>query len=75
MEKYWEIRAGNLILVKVSSRYFGQQSLNEVFASRIHERQDGRLLSGGFFFSERTNISGYVRDGLRYLIGKRLKTG
>ncbi|MCD8221285.1 MAG: hypothetical protein LUD07_03640 [Clostridiales bacterium] len=43
MEKYWEIRAGNPILVKVSSRYFGQQSLNEVFASRIHERQDNSI--------------------------------
>ncbi|MCD8122522.1 MAG: hypothetical protein LUE65_09870 [Clostridiales bacterium] len=43
MEKYWEIHAGNPVLVKVSSRFFGQQSLNEVFATRIHERQDSGI--------------------------------
>lgn len=40
MNKYWDLEQSCPILVKESYRYFGQQSINEVFATRIHERQN-----------------------------------
>lgn len=39
MEKYWEFSKEGPILVKESSKYFGQQSVNEVFASFVHKLQ------------------------------------
>ena len=39
MEKYWDLMHKTPILVKESYKYYGQQSINEVFASIIHDRQ------------------------------------
>ncbi len=40
MEKYWDLSGDIPRLVKSSYRYFGQQSINEVIATRIHELQN-----------------------------------
>lgn len=37
MEKYWDLSGNTPVLVKECYKYFGQQAVNEVFASRIHE--------------------------------------
>lgn len=39
MEKYWDLEGNIPYLVKESSRYYGQQSVNEVIATKIHELQ------------------------------------
>ena len=39
MDKYWDLDHQIPDLVKESSKYFGQQSVNEVVATRIHELQ------------------------------------
>lgn len=38
MKKKWVIRDGTRYLMKVNSNNFGQQSINEVIACRLHER-------------------------------------
>ena len=38
MEKYWDLMHKTPILVKESYKYYGQQSINEVFASIVHSR-------------------------------------
>lgn len=43
MEKYWDLQQNTPILVKESSKYFGQQSINEVFATYIHKSQDSNI--------------------------------
>ena len=40
MEKYWDLSQTPPVLVKESTKYFGQQSINEVFAAKIHELQN-----------------------------------
>lgn len=40
MEKYWDLGHEVPILVKESSRFWGQQSVNEVFATLLHTRQE-----------------------------------
>lgn len=40
MEKYWDLAQTPPTLVKESYKYFGQQSINEVFATMLHERQN-----------------------------------
>ena len=39
MEKHWDLAQPTPTLVKESYKYFGQQSVNEVFATMLHERQ------------------------------------
>lgn len=39
MQKYWDLDHEIPILIKESYKHYGQQSVNEVFASRIHELQ------------------------------------
>ena len=39
MDKYWEVNNGKPILVKRAYRNYGQQSINEVFATELHRRQ------------------------------------
>ena len=39
MEKYWDLSGEQPILVKESYRFWGQQSINEVFATFVHELQ------------------------------------
>lgn len=39
MEKYWDLGGDVPILVKRSTAHYGQQALNEVFATAVHERQ------------------------------------
>lgn len=39
MEKYWDLSGEVPVLVKESYHYFGQQAINEVFATRIHQMQ------------------------------------
>lgn len=43
MEKYWDLMHEIPILVKESYKYYGQQSVNEVFATLIHERQKSEV--------------------------------
>ena len=43
MEKYWDLAQPIPTLVKESYKYFGQQSINEVFATMLHERQDAGI--------------------------------
>lgn len=43
MEKYWDLQQDVPILVKESSKYFGQQSFNEVFATHLHQAQDTQI--------------------------------
>jgi len=39
MEKYWDLSANTPVLVKESYKYFGQQSINEAFATLLHDKQ------------------------------------
>lgn len=39
MKKYWDLTQKTPTLVKKSSNYLGQQCINEVFATMLHERQ------------------------------------
>lgn len=39
MKKHWDLTKKTQTLVKKSSNYFGQQCINEVFATMLHERQ------------------------------------
>lgn len=43
MEKYWNLMHKTPILVKESYKYYGQQSINEVFASIVHSRQPSNV--------------------------------
>lgn len=43
MEKYWEFGDRGPVLVKESSKYFGQQSVNEVFATMLHQLQKNEI--------------------------------
>lgn len=40
MEKHWDLMYEPPVLVKESYKYFGQQSVNEVFVTILHERQN-----------------------------------
>ena len=46
MEKYWDLSESVPLLVKESYKYYGQQAVNETFATRIHE-----LLGAGISFT------------------------
>lgn len=43
MEKCWDLMHKTPILVKESYKYYGQQSINEVFASIVHSRQPSNV--------------------------------
>lgn len=43
MEKYWDLMHKTPILVKESYKHYGQQSINEVFASIVHSRQPSNV--------------------------------
>lgn len=43
MEKYWDLQQEIPVLVKESSKYFGQQSINEVFATFLHKKQNTNI--------------------------------
>lgn len=43
MEKYWDLDYEIPVLVKESYRYYGQQSVNEVFATYLHELQNSGI--------------------------------
>ena len=43
MEKYWDMNTPVPTLVKKASGYHGQQAVNELFATRIHELQDNDI--------------------------------
>lgn len=43
MEKYWDLMHKTPILAKESYKYYGQQSINEVFASIVHSRQPSNV--------------------------------
>lgn len=40
MEKYWDFNQSIPVLIKECSKFYGQQSINEVFASKIHTLQN-----------------------------------
>lgn len=43
LEKYWDLEGETPILVKECTRYDGQQSVNEVIATKIHEMQNTKI--------------------------------
>lgn len=43
MEKYWDLDYNSPVLVKESYKYYGQQSINEVFATYLHELQNSEI--------------------------------
>lgn len=40
MDKYWDLSGDTPVLIKESYHNFGQQAINEVFATRIHQAQN-----------------------------------
>ncbi len=40
MEKYWDLNYDTPVLIKKASEHYGQQAVNELLATMIHERQD-----------------------------------
>lgn len=40
LDKYWDLSGDVPVLVKESYKYYGQQALNEAFATRLHEMQE-----------------------------------
>ena len=40
MEKYWDLNHDTPMLTKKASEHYGQQAVNELLATMIHERQD-----------------------------------
>ena len=43
MEKYWDLNNDTPVLVKEAYKNFGQQSINEVVATKLHELQNGNV--------------------------------
>lgn len=43
MDKYWDLSGNIPVLVKESYKYHGQQAVNEVFATRLHEMQNTNI--------------------------------
>ena len=43
MDKYWDLNGNVPVLVKESYRYFGQQSINEMFASNVYALQNNDI--------------------------------
>lgn len=48
MKKHWDLIKKSPTLVKKSSNYFGQQCINEVFATMLHERQGAAIPFGRY---------------------------
>lgn len=45
MKKKWVIENGIRYLMKVNANDYGQQSINEVIASKLHEKMVGIIMS------------------------------
>ena len=43
MDKYWDLNTAVPTLVKTAYREFGQQAVNELFATELHERQNAGI--------------------------------
>ncbi|MBQ9015456.1 MAG: HipA domain-containing protein [Firmicutes bacterium] len=43
MNKYWDVSGDEPVLVKRAYRSYGQQSINELFATKVHERQNAEI--------------------------------
>ena len=43
LDKYWDLTENPPHLVKKAYAYFGQQSINEVFATRLHQKQSSKI--------------------------------
>ena len=43
MEKYWDLTKGTPMLVKTAPMHYGQQSINEIFATMIHHNQNTNI--------------------------------
>ncbi len=43
MEKWWDLNYDKPILIKESYKYYGQQSVNEMFASLLHRKQQNSI--------------------------------
>lgn len=73
MEKYWDFTGKVPVLVKESSKYYGQQSVNEVFATLIHESQDTKIPYTKYsaIFSENNSIyakcESFTNDDLEFI--------
>lgn len=61
MEKFWDLNENPPVLVKTASTHFGQQAINEVFASRIHKLQNSGIP--------------FVRYGLRMTEDQNIQSG
>ena len=58
MEKYWDLSGSIPVLVKESYKHFGQQAVNELFATKVHE-----FLNAGIPYTSYT-ISGTEDRGI-----------
>lgn len=43
MDKYWDLQNEAPVLIKTATAYFGQQAINEEFASYFHKLQKGKV--------------------------------
>lgn len=59
MNKYWDLNGDIPVLVKESYKYYGQQALNEVFATKLHERQNADI-PFVHYSAERTEDGGMI---------------
>lgn len=57
MNKHWDLAQKIPTLVKKSSGYFGQQCINEVFATMLHERQSVGIPFVGYTINNSNNTS------------------
>ena len=59
MDKYWDLSTEKPSLVKESYKYFGQQAINEVFATMIHQRQQTKIPFVSYT-AEKTDDNGVI---------------
>jgi hypothetical protein len=55
MEKYWDLSGKTPVLVKESYKFYGQQAINEAFASYVHELQKNDIGFVKYTLAEKDN--------------------
>ncbi len=65
MEKYWDVKTMPPRLIKESYKYFGQQAMNEGFATRIHEMQR-TMIPYASYDVDRTDDNGWYCSCLAF---------
>lgn len=69
MDKYWDLSGDIPVLVKESYKYYGQQAVNEVFATWIHELQ-GTNIPFVRYSASRTSDGGIISKCPAFTSGK-----